>query len=106
MAHVEVTGTFPGLDVVGVLWTPGTRGQVLWRLVARVGDRIRDAIADPVAEAFLSGNVHAVIARRADRVTPLDVREIRIGSDAVSVQRLIEVAQHRDVAAEVADEVG
>ena len=53
MADVEVARPFPRLEVAAVLRTAGCGVQMLGRLVARLAERVRRAIAVAVAEAFL-----------------------------------------------------
>src|SRR5687767_10657417 len=79
---------------------------MLGRIVALVADRVRHAIAVAPAEPLLERDVEPSIAALSRMVAILDGTEVRIRARPVTVDRLIQVSQQRDVAAERSDDIG
>src|SRR5215207_8097431 len=102
MTNVEVARPLPRLQVSAILWPTGCGVEMFRRLVARLSDGVRRAIAVAVLEAFFQREVDALIAGLARHLAPLDVAEGGIRERSVGIQRarqrLIDVTQHREVA--------
>ena len=71
---------------------------MLRRIVALVADRVRHAITVAPAEPLLEREVEPAIAALSRMVAILDGAEVRIRARPVTVRRLIQIPQQRDVA--------